>query len=66
MINIGSKIKQVRKERKLTQREFSKAICISQPHLSKIEHNEENPSKAVVKLICILFDVSENWIINGN
>lgn len=62
---VGTRIKQVRESNALTQVEFSKAICISQPHLSKIEHGEERPSKSVIKLICLLFNVEESWLINS-
>ncbi|MDR1629747.1 MAG: helix-turn-helix domain-containing protein [Oscillospiraceae bacterium] len=66
MKDIGSRIKKVRVINKFTQREFSKSICISQPHLSEIENNKEKPSKAVIRLISILFKVSEEWLINGS
>lgn len=66
MNTIGRRIKGVRSQNGLTQQEFCKAICISQPHLSKIEHDEENPSKAVIRLISLIFKVDEAWILAGS
>lgn len=66
MEHIGARIKEVQVANKLTQQEFSKSICISQPHLSEIENNEEKPSRAVVRLISILFNINEKWLISGH
>lgn len=63
MNTVGQKIKSIRKKMGLTQQEFSESICISQAHLSMIERDKENPSKAVIRLISILFNVDEAWIL---
>lgn len=65
MDSVGKRIKAIRKGKGLTQQEFSNLICVSQAFLSMVEHDKENPSKAIVRLTSILFDVKEDWIING-
>lgn len=64
-MSFGRRIKQIRTQQSLTQVEFSKRICVSQPHLSKVEHDEEKLSKPVIRLISLTFDISEEWINTG-
>ena len=65
MANIGTRIRSVRIGAGQTQEEFSKNLRISQSHLSGIEKGHCKPSSAVILLISILFDVNEDWLING-
>ncbi len=65
-MTMGNRIKSVRRKAGMTQREFSKSICVTQPFLSMVEHNKVKPSRSVIRLMCILFDVKEDWIIKGN
>lgn len=65
-MTIGKRIKSLRKKKGMTQQEFCKSVCVSQAHLSMIEHDRVNPSKAVIRLISILFDVDEDWLINDS
>lgn len=65
MCNLGDRVKKIRLDNSLTQIEFGKMVCLSQPHLSSIENNKERPSKSVIKLISVLFHVDESWIVNG-
>lgn len=62
---IGERIKELRKKNNLTQSEFGSKIAISQTHISKIENGEEHISRAVIKLISIVFSVQEEWLLNG-
>jgi transcriptional regulator with XRE-family HTH domain len=48
-MNLGNAIKKVRKEQ--TQKEFAKAVKISQTFLCEIENNKKNPSPVVLKRI---------------
>lgn len=66
MGGIGSRIRSVRNSSGQTQDEFSKNIRISQSHLSGIEKGHCQPSGSVILLISILFNVSEEWLINGS
>ena len=62
---LGDRIKQIRKAHSLTQIEFGNKICISQPHLSKVENGEEGLSKSALRLISVFFDVDEEWLKTG-
>lgn len=66
MQTIGERIKQVRKINALTQVQFSEKLCISRPHVTKIENSKENASGTVIRLISVLFKVNEDWLKTGN
>jgi transcriptional regulator with XRE-family HTH domain len=65
MRTIGERIKEIRKSNTLTQSEFAEKVCVSRPHITNIENNKENPSSMLIRLISLLFSISEDWIING-
>ena len=63
---LGERIKIVRESRGLTQTDFSDELGITQAHTSKMEHDTENPSDTVLKLISCKFNVSYNFLKFGN
>lgn len=60
--NIGKKIKSIRLSNGLTQIDFAKMICITQAHLSRLETGDASPSKALIRLISLQFDISEDFL----
>lgn len=66
MGTIGERIKSIRKSHSMTQTEFANKLCISRPHITNIENNKETPSRTVIRLISLLFKVSEEWILKGS
>ena len=62
---IGSRIKEIRNLYNLTQKEFGEKIHISYAHVSGIEADKKIPSDSVIKLICMVFNVSEKWLRRG-
>lgn len=59
-MDIGKKIKELRKSKNLTQEEFSEQIGISRSYLSDLENNRKSPSVETLKQIaersgCFLF-----------
>ncbi|MGV3027103.1 helix-turn-helix domain-containing protein [Clostridium thermobutyricum] len=56
-MDIGSQIKILRKENKLTLKELSKKIGISYVNLSRIENNKAIPRPSTLKKIADVFDV---------
>lgn len=65
MQTIGDRIRQIRKSNALTQAQFSEKLCLSRPHITRIETNKENASSTVIRLMSILFKVDESWIKTG-
>ena len=64
-MSINQRIKQVRQALNLSQAKFAKAISISNGYIAGIELENRNVNDRLIKLICITFDVSENWLRTG-
>jgi transcriptional regulator with XRE-family HTH domain len=64
-MSLGERIKSVRKECRLSQKEFGARINISDGHLSAIEKNKDKPSDRLIDLICINFGINEEWLRTG-
>ncbi len=60
------RIKKLRKEKHLTQQEFADKIGISRNNVATYEIGRNNPSEAVISLICREFHVNETWLRTGD
>lgn len=59
------RIKQVRKEHKLTQVEFGEKIGVKGNTVTGYETGLRNPTDAVILSICREFNVNEEWLRTG-
>lgn len=66
MNSIGIRIKQIRKEKKVTQKEFSERVCVTQSYISRLELDKEQPTDMLLKLIALEFNVSLSWLKDGH
>lgn len=64
-MDIGSRIKKLRKELDLTQTEFAARIGSVQNTVTGYESGRRNPSAPVLSLICREFNVNEEWLREG-
>jgi transcriptional regulator with XRE-family HTH domain len=64
-MSVGARIKKVRKLQKLNQRNFSQLLGLSQAHVSNIESDKDNPSDKLLRAICTNFNISFEWLKNG-
>jgi len=64
-MNIGDRIKQIRKENKKSQDAFGEIIRIGKSAVSKLENGENSPSDQTVTLICNEFNINEEWLRYG-
>ncbi|MCL2188265.1 MAG: helix-turn-helix domain-containing protein [Defluviitaleaceae bacterium] len=62
-MNICERFKLVRKKAKLNQKTFAYELGISQAHVSGIENGKDKPSSTLIKLICLRFNISEDWLL---
>lgn len=65
MLPMNERFKETRKKLGFNQKEFASEIGISQTHVSSIENGKDNPSAALLKLICVKFNISEQWLFEG-
>lgn len=65
MNTIGQRIKILRRQKGVTQKEFSRRVCVSQSYLSRVEADKEIPTEMLLKLIALEFSVSYEWLYKG-
>ena len=65
MDNVGYRIKEIRKDYKLTQKSFGQQIGINDSAVSMVEKNERSISESVIKNIITRFCVNEAWLRDG-
>jgi len=67
MIAIGEKIKEIRKDNNMTQRQIGNLMTVSASYISRIESGKEKPTEMFIKLFSLIFNVSmENFIKSKN
>jgi len=59
------RIRRIRKELNLTQQEFADRIGIERGIVANYEIGRNEPTDAVISLICRGFDVNEEWLRTG-
>lgn len=64
-MSINERIKQLRQTLNLSQAKFAKAISISNGYIAGIELGKRNVNDRIIKLICITFNVNEQWLKTG-
>ncbi len=62
---IGQRIKYLRKQKKITQTDFSQKIGISRFHLSNIERGTRILTERSINDICRVYKINKEWLING-
>lgn len=65
MSTAGERVKQLRKELKITQEQLSETLGITTIAISRIENNKVNLNSRNAKLICSTYDVSYDWLMDG-
>lgn len=64
-MNIGDRIKEVRKAASMNQADFGKAIGVGLSAVSAIEIGKNNPSEQTIRAIVQEFNVSRMWLETG-
>jgi len=62
---IGTRLKQLRKQRNLTQRQIAEFLEISQSTYAKIETGDRNLKLTKLTKLCNLYNVPEEYIVYG-
>jgi transcriptional regulator with XRE-family HTH domain len=65
LLSIGKRIFKIRNSLGLTQDKMAKVLGISQKHISQMEKGTKIPSKHLIRLIGLSFDISEAWLNDG-
>jgi transcriptional regulator with XRE-family HTH domain len=59
------RIREARKALKMSQKDFAKAICISNTYLADVENGSRKSNDRIVKLASMVFGINENWLKTG-
>lgn len=59
------RIKALRRELELTQKEFGDSIQVKQSTIATYENGRNEPVDSVIKLICMVHGVNEEWLRTG-
>jgi transcriptional regulator with XRE-family HTH domain len=62
-MNIGGKLKKLRKIRDISQDELSKALSISKTNIARYETNKQLPSAEIIKKLAEFFEVSADYFL---
>lgn len=62
---LNERIKQIRKDKKLSQLQFGKSLNISQNHISAIEHGTRAVTDRLISDICRIYNVNKDWLMTG-
>lgn len=64
-MNLGERIKVVRTDNGLTQKDFANLFGLSHSHISNIENNREKPSDTLLLFMCNKFGINYEWLKFG-
>ena len=59
----GSRLKELRLEKQLTQKELAKILLCDQSMITRWEHEECEPTESVIRRTAIYFSVSADFLI---
>lgn len=62
---MDKRIKILRESLQLSQREFGEKLGVSRDVISNIEYGRVAPKELLIKHICELYGVNEQWLKNG-
>ena len=62
---LHQRIKVIRLEKKLTQKEFADMLFVSPSYISKLESGKEQPTDMLLRLIELEFNITPQWLRSG-
>ena len=60
------RIRQIRKQLKMSQREFGESLGVSRDVMANIENNRVQPSATFILLLCCVYNVNMHWLETGD
>jgi len=64
-VDIGVRIKEVRKSLKMNQTDFGRRILLSQSQVGYVEQGKSVATERTIRLVCSEFGVDEKWLRTG-
>ena len=63
---MNTRIKELRKELQMTQKDFAAKIKVSPNSIARYELGDRKPSDAIINSICREFNINEDWLRTGS
>lgn len=63
---IGDRIRQLRREARMTQKDLAERMGISASAVGMYEQNRREPSGEVLVKLCRIFNVTTDWLLSGS
>ena len=64
-MTVNERIKKVRKEKGMNQKQFAALLGVTQSGISYMEQSGSNVSDSSIKSICTMCNLNEDWLRNG-
>jgi transcriptional regulator with XRE-family HTH domain len=64
-MTINERVRELRHELKLSQVKFAEAISASSGYIAGIEVGNRKVNDRIIRLICVTFNASEEWLRTG-
>jgi len=64
-MTVNKRIKEIRNILNKSQREFAKAVYVSNGYLSEIENGQKEVNNRLIHLISSAFSVNKHWLLTG-
>jgi len=64
METFGKRLKEVRKEKKYTQKEIANVISLQRPNYSKVENDHQKLNTEQLKKLCEFLDISSDYLLD--
>jgi transcriptional regulator with XRE-family HTH domain len=64
-MSINDRVREVRNALNLTQKDFGQRLAIAQSYLTNIETGKREVTEKIQKLVCLQFNVNEEWLRTG-
>ena len=65
MGNIGERVKELRKDKKLSQGKFGANLGLSRSHICNIEKGTRSLNKQTILQICSVYNINRQWLLAG-
>ena len=65
MSNIGERVKELRKDKKLSQGKFGANLGLSRSHICNIEKGTRSLNKQTISQICSVYNINRQWLLEG-
>ena len=65
MNNIGERVTELRKDKKLSQQKFGEKLGLSRSHICNVEKGTRSLNEQTILQICSVYNINREWLLDG-